>query len=233
MITAQEREQADRQKQVELVQAAQEAEELAIGITVAAEAEKQAAEDRAAALRTLAQGEADKARIEAEGNAQAELAAAEAAERRYAVDAAGKLAINEASNILSADQIAMQIKMLLIEHLPGIIRESVKPIERIEGIRTWQVDGLGGTAHGPSEANGAGGTNLAEQIVNSALRYRSQAPLLDSLLNKLGLSGGQIQGLTASLHDASSGTQPTTTGVEPAAEKTSHSHSREDGAQSA
>ena len=233
VITAQEREQADREKQVELVQAAKEAEQLAIGITVAAEAEKQAAEDRAAALRTLAQGEADKARIEAEGDAQAELAAAEAAEKRYAVDAAGKLAINEASNILSADQIAMQIKMLLIEHLPGIIRESVKPIEQIEGIKIWQVDGLGGTAHGPSEVNGTGGTNLAEQMVNSALRYRSQAPLLDSLLNELGLSGGHIQGLTASLYDASPGTRPTTAGVESLAEKTSHNHDSEDGDQPA
>ena len=220
VITAQEREQADREKQVELVQAAKEAEQLAIGITVAAEAEKQAAEDRAAALRTLAQGEADKARIEAEGKAQAELAAAEAAEKRYAVDATGKLALNEASNILSADQIAMQVKMLLIERLPGIIRESVKPIEQIEGIRIWQVDGLGGTPHGSSEVNGTGGANLAEQMVDSALRYRSQAPLLDSLLNELGLSGGHVQGLTASLHDASPGTRPTP-----------HNHDSEDGGQ--
>ena len=233
VITARQREQADREKQVELVQAAKEAEQLAIGITVAAEAEKQAAEDRAGALRTLAQGEADKARIEAEGEAQAEFAAAAAAEKRYAVDAAGKLALNEASNILSADQIAMQVKMLLIERLPGIIRESVKPIEQIEGIKIWQVDGLGGTPHGPSEENGAGGTNLAEQMVNSALRYRSQAPLLDSLLNELGLSGGHIQGLTASLHDANPGTRPTPAGAESLAEKTSHDHDSEDGDQPA
>ena len=174
----------------------------------------------------MPRAKADKARIEAEGDAQAELAAAQAAEKRYAVDAAGKLAINEASNILSADQVAMQIKMLLIEHLPGIIRESVKPIEQIEGIRIWQVDGLGASAHGVSEADGAGGSNLAEQMVNSALRYRSQAPLLDSLLNELGLSGGHIQGLTASLHGAGPATESAATGVEPAVEKTSHDHNR-------
>ena len=235
VITAQEREQADREKQVELVQAAKEAEQLAIGMTVAAEAEKQAAEDRAAALRTLAQGEADKARIEAEGKAQAELASAAAAEQRYAVDAAGTLALKDASNILSAEQIAMQVKMLLIECLPGIIRESVKPIEQIEGIKIWQVDGLGGTGtpHVPSEANGTGGTNLAEQMVNSALRYRSQAPLLDSLLNELGLSGGHLQGLTASLHDASPETRPTPAGAESLTKKTSHDHDSEDGDQPA
>ena len=200
---------------------------------MAAEAEKQAAEDRAAALRTLAQGEADKARIEAEGKAQAELAAAQAAEKRYAVDAAGKLALNEASNLLSAEQIAMQVKMLLIERLPGIIRESVKPLEQIEGIRIWQVDGLGGTPHGASDVNGAGGTNLAEQMVNSALRYRSQAPLLDSLLNELGLSGGHVQGLTASLHDASPGTRPTPAGAESLTEKPFPNPDSEDGGQPA
>ena len=127
----------------------------------------------------------------------------------------------------------MQVKMLLIERLPGIIRESVKPIEQIEGIKIWQVDGLGGTPHGPSEVNGTGGTNLADQMVNSALRYRSQAPLLDSLLNELGLSGGHLQGLTASLHDASAGTRPTPAGVESLAEKTSHNHDSEDGDQPA
>ena len=215
------------------MQAAQEAEQLAIGLTVAAEAGKAGCRGSRRCPAYPCPGRSGQGRIEAEGDAQAVLAAAGAAERRYAVDAAGKLAINEASNILSADQVAMQVKMLLIEHLPGIIRESVKPIERIEGIRIWQVDGLGGTAHGASEADGAGGTNLAEQIVNSALRYRSQAPLLDSLLNELGLSGGQIQGLTASLNDAGPGKQPTTTGEDPAAEKTSHGHGREDGTQSA
>ena len=219
VVTMREHEQAERQKQVELVQAAKEAERRAIGITVAAEADKQAAEDRAVAARTLAQGAADKARIEAEGHAQAELLAVEASEKRYAVDAAGKRAINEASNVLSPDQIAMQSRMLLIEHLPGIIRESVKPMEQIEGIKIWQVDGLGGHSHGRPITNGEGATNLAEQVVNSALRYRSQAPLLDALLNELGLSGGNIQGLMAALHNTNNGAGQAEAQVEEAKQK--------------
>jgi hypothetical protein len=37
-------------------------------------------------------------------------------------------------------------------------------------------------------------------VVNSALRYRAQGPLLDSLMNEIGLNGGDINGLTASLN---------------------------------
>ena len=94
----------------------------------------------------------------------------------------------------------MKVRLALMEHLPDIIRESVKPMERIDGIKIFQVDGLGG--NGGGNGNGAapaGGGNLADQIVNSALRYRAQAPLLDSLLSELGLDPSTVGGLTKSL----------------------------------
>jgi uncharacterized membrane protein YqiK len=111
------------------------------------------------------------------------------------VEAEGKRAINEADNMLSSEQIAMQIRLALIKYLPDIIRESVKPMEQIDGIKIFQVEGLGnnGVAHGA--ANEAGG-NLADQVVNSALRYRAQGPLVDSLLKEIGLEAGDINGLT-------------------------------------
>lgn len=199
VITARETEQAEREKQVELLEAAKEAERSAISITVAAEAEKQAAEDKAEAARLLAQGNSEKIRLEAEGKAEAEKLLAEAAKERYNVDAIGQSAINKASNLLSADQIAMQVKMSLIEQLPEIIRESVKPMEQIDGIKILQVDGLAG-GKGGDAAEGGGGS-LPDQLVNSALRYRSQAPLLDSLLQELGISGGNINSLTSVLTD--------------------------------
>lgn len=201
VITARETEQANRQKQVELVNATREAERAAIGVTVAAEAEKQAAEDQATALKTLAAGEADKVRIAAEGEAAAEKLLAEAAKIRYATDAAGKKALNEASNLLSAEQIAMQVKATLIDKLPEIIRESARPMERIEGIRIVNVEGLGTTA---AAGNGqAPSDNLADQVVNSALRYRAQAPLVESLLTEIGLDGSRINGLTEALNSQS------------------------------
>jgi uncharacterized membrane protein YqiK len=193
---------AERQKSIELVEARKQAERQAISVRVAAEAEKQAAEDQAAARKTLAEGHAAQTRIEAEARADAERLSAEASGVRYEVDATGKRALYEAENLLSPEVIAMRIKMALIEHLEQIIRESVKPLQSIEGIKIVQVDGLsglaGGAVAGGAEHAGTGaGGNLAEQAVNAALRYRGQAPLLDSLLREVGITGGDIRGLTA------------------------------------
>ena len=94
----------------------------------------------------------------------------------------------------------MKVRLALVEHMPDIIRESVKPMERIDGIKIFQVDGLGGNGNGNGNgAPSASGGNLADQIVNSALRYRAQAPLLDTLLGELGLDPSTVGGLTQSL----------------------------------
>ncbi len=193
VITVREREKAERQKVIELVEAQQIAEREAISIKVGAEAEKQAAEDTAEAQRTLARGQADKHRITAEGIAAAEKLEAEAAAIRYNVDAEGKQAINTAANLLSAEQIAMQIKMRLIEQLPEIIAQSVRPMEKIESIKIMQLDGFtqqGGQAHSGTEAQT--GATLPDQLVNSALKYKAQAPIVESLLNELGLNSSDI-----------------------------------------
>jgi uncharacterized membrane protein YqiK len=197
IATARATEIAERQKSIELVEATKQAQREAIGITVAAEAEKKASEDRAAALR-----------IAAEGEAEAEKLRAEAARARYAAEAEGKQAIHEADNRLSKEMMDMQVKQELIRRLPEIIRESVKPMEQIDGIKILQVNGLGGsTAPIGFSPNGDGHShnghshngNLADEVVNSALRYRAQAPLLDGLLNELGLNGKDINGLTAGM----------------------------------
>lgn len=188
VITAQETAQADRKKAIELIEARKQAEKEAIGITVAAEAEKAAADDKAEAIK-----------IEAMARAEAEKIEADAAEVRYKVDADGEKALNEAKNLLSAEQIAMQIKMELIKSLPSIIEQSVKPMLQIDGIKIIQVDGLNGAKTGvlDNEGKAIHGNNLADQVANAALQYRSQAPLVDGLLNEIGLKGGDINGLTA------------------------------------
>jgi len=192
---------AERAKEVVLVKAREEAERQAIQVTVAAEAEKQAADDQAESIRILANVDAEKQRISATGAADAIKLHAVADADRYAVEAAGKRAINEASNILSVEQIAMQIKLELLQQMPDIIRESVKPMEQIDGIKIIQVDGLNAGSAG--SANGEGGSggdgNLADQLVTSALRYRGQAPLVDSLLSEIGLDGASIDGLSGSV----------------------------------
>lgn len=196
VITVKESEIAERQKRIELIEAAKEAERQAIKLKVAAEAEKAAAEDHAEAVRIEAQGNSDRTRLEAEGHAEAAKLAALAAEERYRVDAAGKRALNEAANLLAVEQITREIRLALIERLPQIIAESVKPMEQIDEIKIYQIDGLNGMSQSGEGGTAAGG-NLADQVVNSALRYRAQAPLVESLLNEVGLKGDSLAGLTA------------------------------------
>lgn len=205
VATARAKEVAEREKQIELIEAAKQAERDAISIKVAANAEKQAAGDKADAIKIEAQAVADKARILAEGEAEAEAEKIKAAASkiRYVVEAEGKKALNEAANILSNDQIGMQVKVKLIENLDNIIRESVKPMENIDGIKIIHVDGLNagsGAATAGAVANDySGNVALSDQVVNSALRYRAQAPLLDSLLKEIGIDGKDINSFTKAL----------------------------------
>ncbi len=223
--TVREIERAERQKRIELVEASKQAEREQIAITIAAQAEKEAAAEKADAIRTLAtasadekriaaEGDATAERVRAEGDAAAEKLRAEAAEARYRVDAEGQQALNAAANMLSAEQIEMQLRIALLKHLPDIIRESVKPMQSIEGIKIIQVDGLtggqGGAAAASAGAEGGAGGNLAEQVVSSALRYRAQAPLLDSLMRDVGLSGGDLAGLTHGLAASPTASKPST-----------------------
>ena len=201
VITVRETQRAERIKAVELVAAKQAAETDAISITVAAEASKQAAVDDAEAVRTAAEAEAEKVRLKAKGEADAKILLAQAQEKQYHVDAEGTRAVNEANNILSSEQVEMQIRLALLKYLPEIIRESVKPMENIDDIKILQVNGLGGLSGSTASVDGGeqGQVALSDQVVNSALRYRSQAPLIDSLMNELGIQGGDINGLTQSL----------------------------------
>ena len=189
VATSRESEIAERTKKIELIEAAKEAEREAIQVTVEAQAEKEAATNRAEALR-----------LEAQGEAEAEKLRAEAARVRFEVEAAGQRAVNEAANILSMDQISLQTKLALLKVLPEVVRESAKPMEAIDSIKIVQVDGLtnGGGASGGAANDGGSGKgsgNLANDAVSAALAYRAQAPVLDGLMKELGLDGSSLGGL--------------------------------------
>lgn len=190
--TAREAEVAERQKRIELIDAAREAERAAIGIKVQAEAEKAAAADRAEAARLAAEGEAEAAKLRSEADRV-----------RFEVEAAGQRAVNEAANILSSDQVSLQTKMALLKVLPEVIREASKPLEAIDSIRIVQVDGLTGRGGGGIGAanDGDGERNLANSAVSAALRYRAQAPVIDGLMKELGFDGSSLDSLVASAAD--------------------------------
>lgn len=191
VVSAREAEIAEREKRIELINAAREAERAAIALKVQADAEKQAAADRAEAARRQAEGDAEAAKLRADADRV-----------RFEVEAAGQRAINEAANLLSSDQVSLQAKMALLKVLPEIIREAAKPMEAIDSIKIVQVDGLtrGAAAAGGggvSAANDEGERNLAGAAVSAALRYRAQAPVIDGLMRELGFDGGSLDGLVA------------------------------------
>jgi uncharacterized membrane protein YqiK len=182
---------AERRKQIELIAAAQDAECNSTRILIEAKAERDAATERAAAVRTRA-----------EADAEAEKIRSMAFKIRHAVEAEGQRLMHEANNVLSPEARTSALRRLLIERLDSIIRESVKPMERIGEIKILHVDGLGQMGSHPASGESATyGGSLSDQVVNSALRYRAQAPLIDKLLKELGIAGGSLSELTsADLH---------------------------------
>jgi hypothetical protein len=75
-------------------------------------------------------------------------------------------------------------------------------MERIEGIKILHVDGLGGSGGGMNGDGHGGGGNFSDGVVNSALRFRAQAPLVDQLLREIGIEGGDIQRLVGGVSGA-------------------------------
>lgn len=178
---------AERDKAIQLIEAAKSAEQEAIALKVAAEAEKEAAGFRAEALLTEAEAQTRAAKLRADGALAEKQSQAE-----------GTRQVNEAENVLSLEQIAMRVRLALIEALPDIIAASVKPMERIESIRIAEVGGLAaGTGDGADSR--AGEISLSDQVVKSAMRYRAQAPLVDALLKEVGLDGQDLRGVVQAL----------------------------------
>jgi uncharacterized membrane protein YqiK len=188
VFTARDLEVARRRKEIELIGAAQEVEREAIRIQRMAEAEKHASADRASARRMAAEGEAESDKIRSL-----------AAKIRYEIDAVGTRQMNEAQNTLSPEARVSAFRMRLVDRIEAIIRESVKPMEKIENIRILQVDGLGGGGGGGGNGAGGDGAGIADGVVNSALRYRAQAPIVDALLKEIGITGGDVTKIAGAL----------------------------------
>jgi uncharacterized membrane protein YqiK len=183
VFTAREVETAERKRAIDIIAARQETEREALRLTAAAAAEKEASVDRGAAIRAQAEADADADRI----RAMAQRVRAE-------IEAEATRLMNEAQNVLSPEARASALRLRLVEKAEAIIRESVKPMERIEGIKILHVDGLGGSGGGGGEGSPGG---FADSVVNSALRFRAQAPIVDQLLREIGLEAGDIQRLAA------------------------------------
>lgn len=176
------------------------------------------AEEKVNSIRDIEQANKAKALgvIDASKNAEREKLAAMAAKIRYEIEAAGKKALNEAENLRSDASRRSALRLKLAEKIEGIIREWVKPMQNIDSIKVVDVNGLPGFSQGggSSSADGAGSEgsgasyggdskkgSLADNVVNSALRYRAQQPFLDSLLKEVGMSPGEASNIRNILGD--------------------------------
>ena len=198
--TVREIERAERQKRIDLIEAQREAEKSAIGTVSSAAAKREAAGELAEADRLQTDSEAGRIKAIAAAESEGEKLRAAAMELRSSIEAAAKRAMNDADSGLSPELIDMKIRLAIVEHLQGMIAESVKPLERIEGIKIVHVDGLAPQSGGGGAAEGdKRETGLSDQIVNSALRYRAHAPVLDQLLKDVGFSAGDPEELQSAL----------------------------------
>ncbi|ECG1458276.1 flotillin family protein [Salmonella enterica subsp. enterica] len=125
---------------------------------------------------------------------------AEATRQKGLAEAEAQRALNDAINVLSDEQTSLRFRLALLDALPAVIEKSTEPMKSIDGIKIIQVDGLnGGVTRGKTATTDISGGNLAEQAVTAALAYRTQAPLIDSLLKEVGLSGEGLTALTRPL----------------------------------
>lgn len=177
---------AQRTKEIQLIDATRVAEQSAIGIRVTAAVELEAAENRAQSIRLVA-----------EANRDSKMA-----------DAKGETSLNEARNMLNPEQVQMTLRLKLLDNLPQIIREMVKPMEKIDSIKIVQLNGApglngaGASALGSAPGHGQGGS-LPEQVMNAALSYQVNKPLLDSMMKDAGLSGGSLNAMIDAIGQSS------------------------------
>ncbi len=141
-------------------------------------------------IRTIKMAEAKKEA--SERHAEAEIAEARAAEFRYGVDAEGNRKLNEAENSRNQESRRSALLEGVVNRLPEIIREQVKPMENIDSIKILQVDGLPGL-NSPTEGSGPGDAisrsdgSVSDQVVSSAMKYRTQVAFVDGLMEEIGL----------------------------------------------
>jgi len=141
--------------------------------------------------------EADTVRAMAEAEAKATTDRAAATRDRLIAEAEGRAKVIAAENEQSPDLMALKLDEARLRTLPGVVEAMMKPAEKIEGIRINQVTGFGPTATG---GNGEGGGSGVNQVVDGMLSMALQMPAVRKLGEEVGLNiADGVAGLSASL----------------------------------
>ena len=174
IATSREVAQAERNRQIAVLEAKKSAEADAARLTTLAAAEMRAAQDNAAARLTTAKSEADADREKADATRAALLAEAE-----------GQRALVAAENELAERIVRMKEELARLETLPKALAEMVRPAERIDSIKIHHVTGLG---NGIGKGEGGATKAPVNQALDSILEMAVQMPALKKLGDQIGLS---------------------------------------------
>ncbi|WP_152047101.1 flotillin family protein [Aureimonas psammosilenae] len=180
--TARDREIADRARTIAVIKAQERAEADAVSITVGADAEKKAAEDRAEAVLTAARADADATKIRAE-----------AIQAEGEAEAASIRAKNEANAMIPQAFVEFELMQARIRMLPEALKALMEPTSRIESIRVVDTSGFSAGRGAAENGNPSGPGNLADQL----LSFSGNKPLVDAILKEAGLpgAGGNLKDL--------------------------------------
>ena len=180
VLTAEAIEEAERQSKVALIRAEQEADEERI------------AKERAADAEAYAVVEAAKAELgAAEVQAQAQRILAEALLVEAKAKAHGEEASIAAKNQADSKVLVSDAILALVESLPEVTNELMKPAERIESIRVLDLGG--GNGNGSSSMN---------RILSSIVNAGAAVPLLKEIV---GFSGLDTEKIAQTVRDYASG----------------------------
>ncbi|MCY4569067.1 MAG: SPFH domain-containing protein [Candidatus Poribacteria bacterium] len=171
VLTAQAIEEAERQSQIALIHAEQKADEERI-------AKERDADAEAYAVVKSAKAELDAAEVKA----QAQRILAEAFLVEAKAKATGEEASIAAKNQADSKVLVSDAILALVESLPEVTTELMKPAERIESIRVLD---LGGGGNG----NGSNGMN---RILSSIVNAGAAVPLLKEIVGFSGLDTERI-----------------------------------------
>lgn len=144
------------------------------------------AQEEAAVDDTKVASQAGTVRVMAAAEAEAIEFRAQATKSELLAKAEGDAAIFAAQNAQSAGIVAMKIDLAKIEALPQIVREMVKPAEKIDSIRINHITGFGPTAGG-APSNGHVGP-IANQVVDGILSMALQLPAVQKLGEEIGIN---------------------------------------------
>lgn len=191
---------------------------------IAAQQTVESARDRAVAerekevalIRATEQAAVDDTRVKSEVGTIREMALAESEARNMRskamrdellAESEGKAALIKAENSQRDELIRMKLDMHRLDTLPDVVREMVKPAEKIDSIRINHITGFGTGFGGPGGADSGGGGNqpVVNQVIDGILSMALQLPAARKLGEEIGINiGDGLAGLSDAVGETAS-----------------------------